>query len=181
MCVRETLTLLTTRRQTHFPGPTQRRGENRRKIFFFNIILIFPSFNNQAALKPLFLETLLHCLLEILCIDPFTLLPTTRLTSWICIWLDMWCVCGCPAHGCLEAIPSGGEYNPEFQHQTLCCIKRETFWSNDHFWEGRMCTFSWLRGKMFSGPVQRILTSNTSVAEKARRSFPFYTQVHLSY
>lgn len=44
-------------------------------------------------------------------------------------------MCGCPAHGCLEAIPSGGEYKSTVSASDPIETEREreTFWSNDHF------------------------------------------------
>lgn len=59
MCVRDTL--LTTRRQTHFPGPTQRKGGKLEEDPFFifcpNIILNLPPIQQSSCPKaPPFLE-----------------------------------------------------------------------------------------------------------------------------
>ena len=72
MCARDTYSLNYWETDTLSWPDSKKGGKQEEDFFFLNIILIFPSFNNQAALKLLFLETLLHCLLEVLCIDPFT-------------------------------------------------------------------------------------------------------------
>lgn len=50
-------------------------------------------------------------------------------------------MCGCPAHGCLEAIPSGGEYkSTQFQHQDP--IKRGSLFGQMIISERAECALS---------------------------------------
>lgn len=103
----------------------------------------------------------------------------TRHTSWIWIWLDIWCVCGCPAPGCLEAIPSGGEYTIpiHFLHHFLQSGIGRNGGQWSFYREGRGDRNSkhfsvWLLGKMFSVQVQKLLTSVCAVTEKTSSRSP---------
>lgn len=89
-------------------------------------------------------------------------------------------MCGCPARGCLEAIPSGGEYK-----STVSASRPFILFLKVVVVGGGIPVFGQMiiseraecvlladcMEKPFSGPVQRILTSNSCVAEKAGRSF----------
>ena len=100
-------------------------------------------------------------------------------------------MCGCPARGCLEAIPSGGEYESTVSaSDPYGHIKRGTFCFFLFFFVvGQMITSARAEcalsvdcvEKCSPAHSQKILTSNTSVTEKAGRAFPLHTRVHLSH